>query len=193
MKKTTFKFKYVDQIFTDPLQMIDTLFCWQSQDYYKTFVKEVLLHTHLPIAYYDGSTANMMFYLKNIKQFIKVGYAIKMLDLKSQFSISDDDIFKKRYFSNKKDLNKIWEWGPVALTADEYKDPYLVFKTVFETEDFKQLYGRFKDAFDAGCSTIPNTEQYINQLELYFKIYKIIEACYLINVREVFHHDGRLK
>lgn len=191
MKNTTFKF--AGSTYTDPLQMIATLFDSAPPDYYKNFVKEVLLHSHINIAYYDRSLTSMLFTLKNIKQFIKVGYTIKLQELKSPLEIYDEELFSKSCFTDKNDANKIWLSRPVVLTVEEYKDPYLVFKTIFETEDFKQLYGRFKDAFGCGCSTSPLVELNINQLELYFKVFKIIEACYLINVREVFHHQGRLK
>ncbi len=193
MKKAQIKFKWIGSNIEDPFQMIATLFDSAPPDYYKRFVKAVLLHTDLPKAYYERSTSSMLFTLKNIKQFIKVGYAIKVQELKSPLTIHDRDLFDARFYANTNDVNKRWLLRPVALTAEEYKDPYLVFKSVFEKENFKELYDRFKEAFQAACSTNAADEVDINQLELYFKLYKIIEACYLINIREVFHHEGRLK
>lgn len=195
MKKTQSKtiFKFAGSKFSDPFQMIATLFDSASPDYYKSFVKEVILYSSLNTAYYHKSTSSMLFLRQNIKQFIKLAYAIYKAGYKSPLKIDDTQLFDTGYYVASKQKQHSWLLRPLVLTAAEYKNPYLVFETVFEKENYKSLYTQFNALFECACTNNPILETQSNELSTYIILYKIIEACYLIDVREVLHIGGWLK
>jgi len=195
MKKTKSNtiFKFAGSQFSDPFQMIATLFDSASPHYYKSFVKEVILYSSLNNAYYHKSTSSMLFLRQNIKQFIKLAYAVYKAGYKSPLKIDDRELFDTRFYVASTQKQHSWLLRPLALTVAEYKNPYLVFKTVFEKENYKSLYAQFNALFECACSNNPILETQSNLLSTYFVLYKIIEACYLIDVREVLHIGGWLK
>lgn len=186
-------FKAGEEKYTDPYQALTAIFSRCSLESYRHFVTQILLLSSSEEKYEENSFYEIISGLKVIRQILKLGHYFYKKNIESPLIIQDHDLFQKTLFSTREEDTQCWNQRPLTLTADEYKNPYIAFRSIFRESSVREIYSGFKELAEDACNNYMNKQESINTLEIYFLLMKLFEACHLIDIREVIHRNGQLK
>lgn len=175
----------------DTLQMIPELFHICHLHSYKYTLDCMFIQSNLN-KFSNFEIIDLFVFDKKLwERIIKISYTLGKHNYNSPIYVSNEHLFEPRYYS---DCSDLWNNMPKFLSMEEFKQPGLVFKNVFEHQNKKHLI----DTVERIILSTMKGEDYIecsdiNVFETYIQLVKLIEALYLIDVRDIIHNEGFLK
>lgn len=175
----------------ETFQEIADIFDYAEPYYYKHDLYCMFAQTELECNPSNEIIEMYTFYKQQWEHIIEIAYKLFKAKYRSPIKVSVDNLFEARYYS---DSAEYWERRTIFLSIEEFKQPGLVFRNVFTSQNQKQLTKKFNEiVMQKDKRTGNNFILDINEFEVYLQLNKVIEALYLIDVREIVHHEGFLK
>ncbi len=177
----------------DPFRIIAITFDINHLSSYRHFITDILLYSSLSRAYRKELAGELILTLDEIAAFLKACFDISKQKHQSSLIISEEDVRKRKLVTNKKGGLGYWDDFPKVLSMEEFKNPYLAFRLIFEYTTHEKLHDSFKQMMRYACSNYVSYPNEGNTLLLYQQLMKLFEAAHLINVREICQTEDFLK
>lgn len=180
------------KIIKDPYQVFANCFSFADISSFRQDIRQVLLFTTTSKIYNKEEPASLLTKFKAIISAILATNKINESKKSSALKLTFKEFTDKRLYARPYSTCPEWEYLPKMLTANEYQNPYIVFKKFFKYKAIK------KWREDIGLVINYSLASYneicdLNLLQLYFHLTKLMEASHLIDVREITHINGHLK
>lgn len=176
----------------DPYQVFAECFNFAGISRFRSFITDTLLSIHKDKVYKKLEPSSVLHEFRIINSVIIVAHFINLQKKKGPIDFFFGELMDTRYYSegNKKTVD--WDCFPRMLTIKEYKDPYLVFKRFFKYQSLEDWKMDMQMVIERVLSSYTE-DLSLKLLPIYLHLVKLMEATYLINVREVTHINGYYK
>ncbi len=182
---------WLNKVISDPYQVLANVFFSSGVQHLRSFVKEIMESAIDKNIYKTKSPADALLYKRYIASLIKVANILKEKK-SSEIKINNGDLLDNRYFACGRLLTDDWSDFPRFLSKKEFCNPYIVFRKFFKSYALNSWLTALTDIID-GALCPEESHLFLNEITIYTKLVKLIEAAHLIDVREVVHVDGLLK
>lgn len=142
-----------------------------------------------------GSPNDLIFLFRNLEFVINAAHIINGQARKSALHIEDKDIFNPDLFRRNDTISNNWDYFPRMLSYKEFVNPYTTFKIFFKYQDHAHWKKTLRNVLEYALSRgrIFDEWEDFDCLAIYRHLVKLIEAAYLICVRENIPTDRYIK
>ena len=186
-KKQKLKFIWRDLALSNPYKVIEEIFNYATVQYYRDFLRDVLLYSTKSKEYRKEHVGHVIFSLEGIACLLKACFVISKEKKHSLLDVTEEDILNANFYSSRNSKMDLWSDFPRSLSQAEILDPYIAFGKIFECHNPDKWHEIMKDVVNYAGSTCYHDMLEENLLEVYLQLSKLFEAAHLIHVREINH------
>ncbi|SDC16182.1 hypothetical protein [Niabella drilacis] len=176
---------------TDPRQILAEVFNCSDIETLRTEIKQIVSYAQVDKLYKDHSPCDVLLDMKMVRSVLKAAHALKDEKI-SPVAVSANDIFDKSYYCSPHSKSGLWSDFPRCLSRDEFCNPYRVLKKFFKKQSLSKWVQDWEAMTECALSR-HSCDTDLGSLQFYMRLVKLVEAAYLIDVREVTHIGRRLK
>lgn len=163
-------------------------------DAFNVMYAKKIVETWMNALYSNGSwniepPANLLYFYERMLRLLEALWLINQMDnthRQANLELANHGTHYSEIFCPSSDPEYAWETFPRSLSKAEYVNPYKVFQEVFKIFSIDQwkeeLYRMLKLALSE--ESMQDTEEYFDLLTCKGCFDKMIDACYLIALRE---------
>lgn len=177
----------------DPCMTIDDFFSWYHLPECKKEITALIKAAYNPGCWKKGEPGDLLYFQEQLEKLIEAAYLThftrKGAETGMEFVVGED--ISKYYIDTaiycaNRHASTAWDYFPRCLSKKEFINPYRVFDKFFRYQDLPGWRDDLQDLLSYALSkfSIQEVERGIDSLTTHTYLQKLVEAAYLIRVRE---------